>query len=44
MNRFGDFGLYFAILLIFAFYKSLLFTSLGAVSHLVAEEGVTLTL
>ena len=34
INRFGDFGLYFAILLIFIFYKTLLFTSLNALVHL----------
>lgn len=38
VNRFGDFGLYFAILLIFAFYKTLMFSSLNAVSHILFFE------
>jgi NADH-ubiquinone oxidoreductase chain 5 len=32
VNRFGDFGLYFAILLIFTYYKTLNFSSLSALS------------
>lgn len=39
VNRFGDFGLYFAILLVFAFYKTLNFTTLNALAHnLVYQE------
>ncbi|MCB1711852.1 MAG: hypothetical protein KDH96_05075 [Candidatus Riesia sp.] len=34
INRFGDFGLYFAILLIFCFYKSLSFTTINTISFL----------
>lgn len=41
INRFGDFGLYFAILLIFVFYKTLLFTSLNALSHFFFFENIT---
>lgn len=33
VNRFGDFGLYFAMLMVFAFYKTLDFCTLNAVSH-----------
>jgi proton-translocating NADH-quinone oxidoreductase chain L len=44
MNRFGDFGLYFAILLIFAFYKTLLFSSLNAIAHVLAFENLVMDL
>lgn len=40
INRFGDFGLYFAILLIFVFYKTLLFTSLNAIAHLLIYKNI----
>jgi len=33
VNRFGDFGLYFAILLIFSFFKTLDFCTLNAISY-----------
>jgi len=33
MNRFGDFGLYFALLLCFTFYKTTDISVLNAISH-----------
>ena len=40
INRFGDFGLYFAILLIFVFYKTLLFTSLNAMASILLYKKI----
>lgn len=40
INRVGDFGLYLAILLLFAFFKALNFTNIN--SLLLNEEGVFL--
>lgn len=40
INRFGDFGLYFAILLIFVFYKTLLFTSLNAIASFLIFKNI----
>lgn len=38
VNRFGDFGLYFAILLIFATYKTMLFCSLNGLAYSLDSE------
>lgn len=38
VNRFGDFGLYFGILLCFTFYKTLNFTNLNAISHFITLQ------
>jgi NADH-ubiquinone oxidoreductase chain 5 len=40
VNRFGDFGLYFSILLIFLFFKTLNFTSLNSISFLLNSDSL----
>lgn len=44
VNRFGDFGLYFAILLIFSFYKTLTFSSLNAVAFLSVYQDAAISI
>lgn len=41
VNRFGDFGLYFALLIIFAFYKTLNFCTLNALSDFTSSQIIT---
>lgn len=44
VNRFGDFGLYFATLLIFAAYKTLSFSSLNAVAFMLPHFAPEVTI